>query len=443
VNHAARVAVIGAGSTYTPELVDGFIVRSGSLPVSELRLMDIDRERLAVVGGLARRMLERSGWKGRLLLTEDLDEALGGADFVVCQIRVGGLGARHLDESIPLRHGLIGQETTGIGGFMKAMRTIPVLTSIARRMGDLAPEAWLVNFTNPSGLIAEALLNGLGFDRAIGLCNVPINMRADIASRAPPGTRIDLEYVGLNHFSWITKIFHDGREVLGPALAGGEGAEALGAGKGLGAMRNVPETEFDGELLRAVGGVPNSYLGYYYHRDRQLAHLAGAERTRAEECMLIDRELLDSYRDPSLVEKPAALEKRGGHLYSEAAVSLIEAVANDEGSEQVVDTRNRGALSFMDEDDVVETTCLVGSSGPKPRPIADFTNLHIIGLMRMMKAYERLAARAGLEGDYDAALAALLLHPLAGDRERVKAALDELFAAHAAYLPQFAGGKGR
>jgi 6-phospho-beta-glucosidase len=438
------VAVIGAGSTYTPELIDGFIARAERLHMAEYRLMDINPEKLSVVGGLARRMLERSGSTSRFALTEDLDEALRGADFVVCQIRVGGLAARELDEKIPLKYGMIGQETTGLGGFMKTMRTIPALTRIVERMREVAPEAWLVNFTNPSGLMAEFILNDLHFDRAIGLCNVPINMKADIAGLAPPGAKVEIEYVGLNHFSWITKVFFDGREVLGEALRAspealrGNGATGLVGGRTVGAMKNIPDTDFDPELLRAIGAIPNSYLSYYYNRDRQLAHLREAKLSRAEECMAIERELLDSYRDPELRETPASLEKRGGHLYSEAAVSLIDAIANDSGAVHVVNARNAGALEFMGADDVVEVSCEIGRRGPVPVPVRGFDNEHIIGMMRMMKAYERGAARAGLEGDRDAALSALLLHPLAGDYERTKSALDELLAAHAANLPQFA-----
>jgi 6-phospho-beta-glucosidase len=433
------IAVIGAGSTYTPELVDGFVVRADRLAVSEYRFMDIDREKLSVVGGLARRMLEKAGSVAKVVLTEDLDEALRGADFVVCQIRVGGFAARALDEKIPLAHGLIGQETTGLGGFMKAMRTIPVLRRIVGRIRELAPEAWLVNFTNPSGLMAEIVINDLGFERAIGLCNVPINMKADIARMSPAGATVEIEYVGLNHFGWVTKVFVGGREVLAEALRG-EAAEGLSAGRAIGAMRNIPDTDFDARLVRAIGAIPNCYLNYYYNRDRQLAHLRETPLSRAEECMVIEKELLSSYRDPGLAEKPAALEKRGGHLYSEAAVSLIEAIANDSGAVHVVNTRNSGALPFMEKDDVVEISCRIGRRGPEPIPVRDLDNAHIVGMMRMMKAYERGAAKAGLEGDRDAALAALLLHPLGGDYARTKEALDELLAAHATYLPQFERG---
>jgi 6-phospho-beta-glucosidase len=286
-----------------------------------------------------------------------------------------------------------------------------------------------------------------------------INMKADIEALAPKGAKVEIEYVGLNHFSWVTKVLFDGREVLGEALRASPealrasadspregGGAGLAGGRAIGAMRNIPDTDFDPELLRAVGAIPNSYLGYYYNRDRQLAHLREAKLSRAEECMAIEAELLAAYRDPALKEKPASLEKRGGHLYSEAAVSLIEAIANDSGAVHVVNTRNRGALEFMGAEDVVELACRVGRDGPEPIPLRDFGNEHVIGMMRMMKAYERCAARAGIEGDRGAALAALLLHPLAGDYARAKAALDELLAAHAAWLPQFARaaeGRGR
>ena len=426
---AVKVAVIGAGSTYTPELVEGFIKREGILPLAELRLMDIDPGKLGIVGGLAGRMLEAAGSRARLSLGTDLDDALRDADFIVCQIRVGGLEARALDERIPLRHGFIGQETTGLGGLANALRSIPVVAGIAQRTTELAPGAWFVNFANPSGLVAEALVNGLGLERVVGLCNVPINLRADIAALAPPGAKVEFEYVGLNHFSWVTKVWFDGREVL---------AEALRSGASFGAMRNVPGSDFEPGLLAALGAIPNIYLQYYYHRERQLEHLRAAPMTRAEECMAIERGLLSSYADPSLKEKPAALEKRGGHLYSEAAVSLIEAIANDTGAVHVVNTRNAGALGFLGPRDVAEIACRVGRAGPVPIPVNGFDNPHIEGMVRMMKAYERCAARAALEGDRGAALEAFLLHPLVGDYDRGAAALDELLAAEAAWLPRFA-----
>jgi 6-phospho-beta-glucosidase len=436
MGESVRIAVIGAGSTYTPELIGGFIRREAGLELSEIRLMDIDRGKLGAVGSLVRRMLERSLPRARLALTEDLDASLRGVDFALCQIRVGGLATRALDEKIPLGHGLIGQETTGLGGFMSAMRTIPAVARIARRLAELSPSAWLVNFANPSGLVTEAIRNNLGFERIIGLCNVPINMKADLAALAPPGTRLGLEYIGLNHFSWITKIFHDGIESrLDACTAAGSRPEGLAGG--IGAMRNIPGADFDAELLASIGAIPNSYLQYFYYRDRQLAHLREAPLCRAEECMLIEKELLESYKDEGLRSMPAALERRGGHLYSEAAVSLIEAIANDRGREEVVNVRNEGALPFMDPEDVVEISCSVGASGARPIRVEGFANDHIIGMMRLMKAYEKVAAKAAILGDRGQALRALLMHPLAGDYPRAKAAFDELMEAEAAFLPQF------
>lgn len=424
-----KIAVIGAGSTYTPELIDGFIKRLRELPFTEIFLMDLDPVKLEIVGGLAGRMLRAAGHPASLALTGELEEAVRGADFVICQIRVGRLEARIKDERIPLRHDLIGQETTGAGGFMKALRSIPALRRIAAAMERLAPEAWLINFTNPAGLITEMLLNHCRV-RAIGLCNGPIHMLEDALQRTPENWRAatEIEYVGLNHLSWVTRISHQGRDLLRDQLSGSFQ---------LFRPANQPKIEFAPELLREVGAIPCSYLSYYYHRDQSLAHLKAAPQTRGELCREIEAELLELYRQPGLVEKPAVLEKRGGSKYSEVAVSLISAIHNDKNERHVVNVQNRGALPFMGDDDVVEVQCLVNRQGATPLPLPRFDNQHIIGMMQTLKSYEKLAVRAGLSGDRHLALQALLNHPLVGDYHRAKAVLGELLAAHREHLPQF------
>ncbi len=424
-----KIAVIGAGSTYTPELINGFIVRAGHLSVDSIYLMDINAEKLKVVAGLAQRMLDANGMNLRLNLTQKLDEAIEGADYVLGQVRVGGLDARIRDEKIPLKHGLLGQETTGIGGAFKGLRTLPVIMEVARKMEKLAPGAWLINFSNPSGIIAEAVLNHTGI-KMLGLCNGPINMLKSLPKLVPEGTgKIDYDFVGLNHLCWITAVYADGREVLRDQLSRNIETSSL---------KNIPEEAYDEELWKAVKGIPIGYLNYYYFRDQQVKKCQEAEKTRGEVCKEIEAELLELYKDPKLCEKPAVLDKRGGALYSEAAVSLIDAIVNDKNEIHVVDVKNNGAFSFMDKNDVIETKCIVNKDGVTPIKLENFDNYYIIGLMQAVKAYEKLLVKAGLSGDRDALLASLMVHPLIGDYYKARAAMEEMLEANRDYLPQFA-----
>ncbi len=427
-----KIAVIGAGSTYTPELVDGIIKRRNELPLTELYLMDIDPLKLGIVGGLIRRMLQAEGLEATTVLTADLEEAVRGADFVICQIRVGQLAARIRDEKIPLRHGLIGQETTGAGGFMKALRTIPQLSRIAGVMERLAPDAWLINFTNPSGIIAEMLLNHHRV-KSIGLCNAPIMMQRDALQRVPVErlAEASVEYVGLNHLSWVTDVYLAGEPILADQLRGHFRTFR---------PANLPQIDFEPELLQELGAIPCSYLTYYYYRERALAHLKEEPKTRGEICLEIEAELLKLYQQPELHEKPAILEKRGGHLYSEAAISLVSAIYNDKNEAHIVNVPNQGALPFMADGDVVEIRCMVGRNGARPLPLPNFANQHVIGMMQTLKAYEKLTVQAGLTGDRSLALQALLNHPLVGDYAKARAVLDEMLAANREFLPQFFQG---
>jgi len=418
-----KAAVIGAGSTYTPELVEGFIDRQDSLDFHTFCFMDINREKLEITGGLARRMLVSKGFNGKIVLTEDLDEAIADADYIFAQIRVGGLAARIRDEKIPLKYDLLGQETTGAGGFMKAIRTLPVMLDIAKRMERLAPNAWLVNFSNPSGIIAEGLLNHTNV-KMIGLCNCFINMHADIAKTV--GTKnFDYNYVGLNHLSWITSVTVNGENIL----------ERLGKSSGA-KMKNVPDVEYDRELVAAIPAIPSSYLSYYYLRNEQLRHCLEAEKTRGEVCAELEESLLKQYADPSLKIKPKELEERGGALYSTAAVSVVDAIENDKNEYHVVNVKNSGVLSFLEDSDVVEVKCLVNHGGAAPVAVTKPDNPYIIGLMQAVKAYEKLTVRAVINGSRADALAALMVHPLIGDYHKAKGVLDEMFKANADYLPK-------
>ena len=419
-----KIAVIGGGSTYTPELVEGLALRRDALPLDELVLHDIDPGRLAVVGGLAARILRHHGFGGRFATTTDRAEAIRGASFVLVQLRVGGMAARLRDETIPLQFDCIGQETTGAGGFAKALRTVPVVLDIAadtQRLG--APGAWLLDFTNPSGLVTQALLEH--GHRAIGLCNVPIGFQRDFAARlgvAPE--RLQLEHVGLNHLSWERRVLVDGVDRL-PELIERHADEL------------ATETELPAELIRLQRAVPSYYLRYYYFTRQVLAELR-AGRPRAEEVMEIERGLLEMYADPALEVKPKLLEQRGGAFYSEASAMLIESLHADRGDVQVVNTLNRGAIPNVAADAVVEVPCAITAAGARPLPVEPLAPaMH--GLVEHAKAYERLTVQAAVSGDRELALEALLANPLVGDFDVARPLLDALLAANREYLPRFFG----
>ncbi len=409
-----KLAVIGAGSTYTPELVSGLSRERERVPLDELVLHDIDAERREVVGGLAQRMLERQGYGGRLTLTGELAEALDGADFVLIQIRVGGQEARLRDETIPLACGCIGQETTGAGGLAKALRTVPVVLEIAAEARERAADgAWIVDFTNPVGIVTRALLDA--GHRAIGLCNVAIGFqRAIAASLGVEPERVFVDQVGLNHLTWIRAVQLDGRDVLDEVLA--DHMDALTA-----------QSELPAALIRELGAIPSYYLRYFYTEDERLAELR-EEKPRAQVVAEIERELLDMYRDPGLAEKPALLERRGGAFYSEAATQLVAALASDSGEPQVVDVRNGGALPGLAPDDVVELPARIGREGADPLPQQPLSP-ELLGLVQHVAAYERLAAEAAVTGDRELAARALLAHPLVGQWPRSRELLERMLEA--------------
>ncbi len=419
------VAVIGSGSTYCPELVDGFIKAQDSLSLKRIAFMDIDERKRTIVGNLCVRMLKRAQIDCDVLITDDLDAALQGVDFVVTQIRVGKLPARHLDETIPIKYGLIGQETTGIGGFFKALRTIPVMKNICERIEAVCPNAWLINFTNPSGIITEFILNNTNV-KSIGLCNVPINMIDD--TREICGEDSEITYVGLNHLSWITAVIKDNKNILPKMMAAGFSTKV---------MENIKDDGFSMDCLNAIKSIPSSYLQYYYGREAKLEHLRTEEKSRAQVCMEIEEQLLELYSDESITEKPALLDKRGGHKYSLAAVSLIDAIANDKNTLNVVNIKNGNTLPFMDANDVVEIAAVVGKNGAVPIKVENIDNRHIIGLMRVVKEYEKYAMKAGISGSDKDAMNALLIHPLVGDWDKASKCFEEMKQAHKAYLPQF------
>jgi 6-phospho-beta-glucosidase len=371
------VAVIGSGSTYCPELVDGFIRAQDSLKLKSIAFMDIDERKRTIVGNLCVRMLDAAGIDCSVLITDDLDAALQGADFVVTQIRVGKLPARHLDETIPLKYELIGQETTGIGGFFKALRTVPVMQNICDRIEAVCPDAWLINFTNPSGIISEFIQNYTNV-KNIGLCNVPINMIDD--TRETAGDNSEITYLGLNHLSWITSVKVDGNNILPKMMADGFSTKV---------MENIVDDGFTMECLKTINAVSSSYLQYFYGRVKKLEHLKAATKSRAEECMEIEEQLLVMYADEKLIVKPDLLDKRGGHKYSLAAVSLIDAIANDTNAVNVVNIKNNTTLPFMNKNDIVEIAAKIGKNGAVPVQVESIDNRHIVGLMWVVKEYEK------------------------------------------------------
>ncbi|NSW91246.1 MAG: 6-phospho-beta-glucosidase [Firmicutes bacterium] len=423
-----KIAVIGAGSTYTPELINGFVTRKNQIRLSSLALMDINRGKLEIVSGLIRRILKANEMRPEIIITESLEEAIEGANYLICQVRVGGLDARIRDEKIPLKYCLLGQETTGAGGFMKALRTIPVIMNVAKTMERLAPKAWLINFSNPSGIIAEAVLNHTGV-KMLGLCNAPIHMIKNVRKLFGGDAKdFDFEFVGLNHLCWITAVYVNDKELLQAHLK-----EWIQTGE----LKKILGTDYELPLMKAVKGIPVGYLNYYYFRDEQLKKCMEAPKTRGEICKDIEDKLLQMYKDPELKEKPTLLDERGGALYSEAAVSLIDAIENDKNDIHVLDIKNNGTYDFMDKNDVIEAKCIVGKNGAVPVKLRNFDNYYIIGLMRAVKAYEKLTVKAALEGNYETALAALMVHPLIGDYNRAKGVLDDMLEANREYLPQF------
>ncbi|MFE0417494.1 6-phospho-beta-glucosidase [Streptomyces tendae] len=417
-----KLTVVGGGSTYTPELIDGFARLRDTLPVEELVLVDPAADRLELVGGLARRIFAKQGHGGRVVTTSDLDAAVDGADAVLLQLRVGGQAARQQDETWPLECGCVGQETTGAGGLAKALRTVPVVLDIAERVRRANPDAWIIDFTNPVGIVTRALLQA--GHRAVGLCNVAIGLQrkfAGLLGAAPADVHLD--HVGLNHLTWETAV----------RLGGPEGEDVLPGllaehGDTVAADLRLPRT-----LLDRLGVVPSYYLRYYYAHDEVVDELR-TKPSRAAEVAEMERQLLRMYGDPALDEKPALLARRGGAYYSEAAVDLAAALLGGAGSPyQVVNTYNRGTLPFLPDDAVIEVPAAVGGKGAAPLPVADVDPLYA-GLMANVTAYEGLALDAALRGGRDRVFRALLAHPLVGQYAYAEQLTDRLIAHNREHL---------
>ncbi|NHI09607.1 6-phospho-beta-glucosidase [Streptomyces sp. KO7888] len=417
-----KLTVVGGGSTYTPELIDGFARLRDTLPVEELVLVDPAADRLELVGGLARRIFARQGHGGRVVTTSDLDAAVDSADAVLLQLRVGGQAARQQDETWPLECGCVGQETTGAGGLAKALRTVPVVLDIAERVRRANPDAWIIDFTNPVGIVTRALLQA--GHRAVGLCNVAIGLQRKFAGLlGVTPADVHLDHVGLNHLTWETAVRlggPEGEDVLPRLLA--EHGDAVAA-----------DLRLPRPLLDRLGVVPSYYLRYYYAHDEVVDELR-TKPSRAAEVAEMERQLLEMYGDPALDEKPALLAKRGGAYYSEAAVDLAAALLGGAGSPyQVVNTYNRGTLPFLPDDAVIEVPAAVGGKGAAPLPVAEVDPLYA-GLMANVTAYEDLALDAALRGGRDRVFRALLAHPLVGQYAYAEQLTDRLIAHNREHL---------
>jgi 6-phospho-beta-glucosidase len=419
-----KLAVVGGGSTYTPELVDGLARLADDVKVTELVLVDPDQARLDVVGPVSERIMRRYGHPARLRWTSDLDDGLDGAGAVVVQLRIGGQAARQRDETWPQEYGCIGQETTGAGGLAKALRTVPVVLDIAERTRRRAlGDAWIIDFTNPVGIVTRALLDA--GHRAIGLCNVAIGFQREFARLlGVPPERVALDHVGLNHLTWERAALVDGTDAL-PGLIAAHGEEI------------AAHTGLPASVLADLGAVPSYYLHYFCEHDAAVAEQRD-QPTRAEQVAAIERELLELYADPALDRKPELLTHRGGAFYSEAAVALLASLVGDARDRQVVNVRNTGTLPFLDDDAVIEVPAVVGSGGAEPVRVAPLAPL-MRGLVAHVSAYEELAVEAALKGGRDRVRAALLAHPLVGQYELAGRLADRLIAENARYL-SWAGG---
>ena len=409
------IAVVGGGSSYTPELVEGLAAADPTrLPCRELRLFDIDPERLSVMASLSQRMLARAGSRIGLASTTDREAALAGADFVLAQIRVGGMAARHLDESIPLEFGVIGQETVGPGGMFKALRTIPVMLDLAQEIERLAPEAWLLNLTNPSGIITEALLRHSSV-RAIGLCSSPAIYVEELRRRL--GRPVTATWAGMNHTAFVTRLEWQGADLLDEFIA----SEKTGEWR---------------DLQRALHALPVAYLRYTYFQRECVAEAKAKGGTRAQEIAEIEAEVFEQARDPGLDTKPEALGRRGGAGYAAAALGVVEAIINDTGEDAIVSARNNGALPALPHDCVIEARCAVGAEGVRPHPVGEIPTA-IRGLLQAAKAYELLTVEAAVTGSRETAVQAMLSNPLVPGYREAAGLVDRLLEAHRQRLPQF------
>ena len=430
-----KIVTIGGGSSYTPELMEGFIKRYHELPINEIWLVDIEdgKEKVEIVGKLAQRMWDATPYNVKVFTTLDRRKALKDADFVTTQFRVGLLDARIKDERIPLLHGMLGQETNGAGGMFKAFRTIPVIKEIVEDMKELCPEAWLINFTNPSGIITEAVIKNFGWKKCIGLCNVPvIAMMNEPKVIGKEASELNYQFAGLNHFHWHKAFDDEGKEVTGQLI------DHINDKNG-GTPANIFQAEFSLELLHSMNLLPCGYHRYYYSEREMLEHSIEEFKnggTRGEQVKEVEAALFEIYKNPDLNKKPEELNKRGGAFYSDAACECISAIYNNKGIHMVVSTQNNGAIPCLDSDSIVEISCRISAKGAEAIVWGEMESFEK-GYIQIMKAMEECTISAALSGDYGMALQAFTINPLVQKGAEAKQVLDELLVAHEKYLPQF------
>jgi len=435
-----KIVTIGGGSSYTPELIEGYILRKDQLPIDEIVLVDIEdgKEKLETVGEMAKRQIKAAGLDWKVTLTLDRFEALKDADYVTTQFRVGLLDARVKDERIPLSHGVMGQETNGAGGMFKAFRTIPVILDIIEDMKVQCPDAWLVNFTNPAGMVTEAAIKHGGWERTLGLCNVPIGHRkGGSAALDMEEDELFFHFAGINHFHWHKVWDRNGNELTDDII------DALykPGSQNKGDMENIHAARFNYEQIKDLEMLPAGYHRYYYIEDEMLEHSIQefeAGETRAQVVKETEKRLFDLYKDPELDYKPEELTQRGGTHYSDAACEIIASIQNDKHTEMVVSTKNNGTITDLPYDAAVEVSGVVTSKGFVPYNWGSFENPAARGMLQLMKGMEETVIRAAIEGDYGAALHAFTVNPLVPGGKTAKTLLDQMLYAHQEYLPQFA-----
>lgn len=435
---SVKIVTIGGGSSYTPELVEGFIKRYDTLPVRELCLVDIPegKQKLETVGALAQRMVKKAGLPMKVTLSYDRREALKDADFVTTQMRIGRLPARIQDERIPISHGMIGQETNGAGGMFKAFRTIPVILDIVKDIQEICPDAWLINFTNPAGMVTEAIFRYTNFKKAIGLCNVPVNMVSGFAKMlGVEENEVTMEIQGVNHFIFATDVFVNGESRFEELL----NKYAYLKEEDTIQMKNFVSLPYSPSFIKGLKAIPCPYHNYYFYTKEQLKEEQEQFKTgtvRGEVVSQTEEELFELYSHEELAEKPQQLAMRGGAKYSDAACNLIQSIYNNTCDIQYVDVRNNGAISDLPADSAVEVACRITADGPQPIATGEL-KLPISGYVHMMKTFERLVCEAAVTGDRDLAVTALNVNPLCPSDADANIVIDELIEAHQEFLPQF------
>jgi len=432
-----KVVTIGGGSSYTPELIEGFIKRYNEFPLTEYWLVDVElgKEKCEIIYELTKRMFKAAGLNVDVHMTLNRREALKDADFVTTQFRVGGLDARDKDETIPAKYGVIGQETNGPGGMFKGLRTIPVIFDIIKDCEELCPNAWIISFTNPSGMNAEAVFRHTNWKKFIGLCNGPIGMEK--GCRAILGLKDDTNFEvrigGLNHMCFVTEAKLDGKDCLKDII------DTIANKGNKENLKNITDLKYNPEFVQGLGVFPVGYLQYYVHKNEMLEHVTAdaiMAKNRAKVVKKVEHDLFEKYKDVNLCEKPKELELRGGAYYSDAACNLICSIYNDKHDIQVVDTVNNGAISNLPDDVVVEVSCEITKDGPKPLKIGALP-VQVIGLCQQLKAYEIMTTNVAVNGSYADALYTMTYNPLVQDEKKAKAILDEMLEAHKEYLPEF------